>query len=68
MVFERTEERRCCRCGRVESEGLRLYQCSVCQRWFCRACAARRYGKEFCSVHCSDAFFYGDDDADPEEA
>jgi hypothetical protein len=55
------EEDRCARCGKTRDE-VRLEKCSVCYSMFCRVCASRRHGKTFCSVHCADIFFFGDEE------
>ena len=51
----------CEQCERdASTDELRL--CMICRSLFCRRCAVMAYGREFCSVSCSEFFFHGDGD------
>jgi hypothetical protein len=65
------EESRCMVCSR-ELVPNPLYpdvleKCPMCGRLFCRDCAVKRGGREFCDSRCGDTFFFaGEDEGDTE--
>jgi len=60
-VKEPKAETPCTTCGLLCEEDA-LQVCMICRRLFCQRCAVADYGRQFCSAHCRDLFFYGDDD------
>jgi len=59
-------DRQCSRCG--ESFGdLELRVCMICRSLFCRRCAVKGYGREFCSDVCRGCFFFGDGEETEED-
>ena len=55
----------CEKCGRgVAVNDLR--RCVICRSLFCYRCAVMGYGREFCSVSCSEFFFHGEGDEQDE--
>ena len=42
-----------------------MQTCMMCRTLFCRYCAARGYGRDFCSDRCRAMFFFGDGDEEP---
>lgn len=55
----------CPLCGEAVSE-VSLHVCAICRRLTCQRCAVRDFGRTFCSQHCRDLFFFGDDE-EPED-
>jgi hypothetical protein len=55
--------RECKECQINEDEGY-LYKCPICHLEVCEEHTYMRSGRNFCSVHCADSFFHGDDDED----
>jgi hypothetical protein len=41
-----------------------LVACPMCGRPFCRDCAVKRGGREFCGSRCGDAFFFADEEGE----
>jgi len=41
---------------------LTLLKCPMCHKYFCEACAYHFGGKDFCSAHCGNEFFFGGDE------
>jgi hypothetical protein len=60
------EGQTCPNCG-VPVVDLELQQCMICRSLFCRRCAVRGYGRDFCSDVCRGVFFHGDGDATEED-
>ncbi|HEX2059521.1 MAG TPA: hypothetical protein VHK90_02165 [Thermoanaerobaculia bacterium] len=61
-------ERICVGCGDTE-EMARLENCSICRRWYCPDCAHRAgFGRKFCSVECSRAYYFAGELDDDESA
>jgi len=52
----------CYSCMEPGTETMPLQSCMICRRLFCQSCAVDDYGRQFCSAHCRDLFFYGDDE------
>jgi hypothetical protein len=46
---------------------LHLYKCPMCHRYFCEECRYQYGGKDFCTKHCANEFFWGAEDGDIEE-
>jgi hypothetical protein len=57
---------RCPNCGEI-AKGYQLQTCMICRSLFCRYCAVRGYGRDFCSDNCRAMFFFGDGDEEPVE-
>ncbi|HKB69345.1 MAG TPA: hypothetical protein VKH46_00760 [Thermoanaerobaculia bacterium] len=45
-----------------------LAACPMCGRLFCRDCAVKRGGREFCGSRCGDTFFFAGEEGDSELA
>ena len=56
----------CPNCGEPTIE-LELQQCMICRSLFCRRCAVRGYGRNFCSDVCRGVFFHGDGEETEED-
>jgi hypothetical protein len=54
----------CVKCNEPAEQGEELQMCMICRRLFCQQCVVVDYGRQFCSTHCRDLFFYGDADGD----
>ena len=54
-------EEKCHHCGATEEEKT-IKKCVMCFRMYCTDCEVDRGGRKFCSKHCSDFFFFGDED------
>jgi hypothetical protein len=54
----------CVICKEPPEQGTELHTCIICRRLFCQQCMVADYGRQFCSTHCRDLFFYGDADGD----
>lgn len=54
-------ENKCCHCERSESERP-VKKCVICFRYYCAECAHDWNGRDFCSKHCAEFFFFGDED------
>jgi hypothetical protein len=48
-------------CG-AEEEEYDLKKCPICHKLFCQDCAVLKGGIRFCSRHCMQFFFYGEDE------
>ena len=51
----------CCNCNTSDEE-TELKKCPICFKFFCGECATNRGGRLFCSKHCADFYFYGDEE------
>ncbi len=51
-----------CSVCHVSDEEVDLKKCAICFYRFCEDCATNRGGRLFCSKHCSDFFFFGDEE------
>ncbi len=51
----------CYQCHETDEEK-DIKKCVICFRHFCNDCGSDRGGRMFCSKHCSDFFFFGDED------
>jgi hypothetical protein len=60
------EPNRCPNCGEPALD-LELQDCMICRSVFCRNCAVRGYGREFCSDVCRGVFFHGSGDETEED-
>ncbi len=60
------EKRSCSLCS--EYNPLRdVYLCPSCLKYVCDACCYRFGGRPFCSKHCADYYFFGDEELDETE-
>ena len=53
-------------CGGNELD-VRLHKCQICFKWACEKDGVARYGRMFCSEKCANAFFFGDEDDQPDD-
>ncbi len=51
----------CVTCHRTENE-VELHKCPICFRYFCDDHRQLMSGRPFCSKHCAEYFFFGEDD------
>ena len=56
----------CVTCGGNELD-VRLHKCQICFKWACEKDGTARYGRMFCSEKCANAFFFGDEDDQPDD-
>jgi hypothetical protein len=56
----------CEMCGK-KGFWIHLGKCPMCHRYFCDACRYTYGGKEFCTRHCANEFFWGGEDGDIDE-
>lgn len=53
----------CQLCG-ATGRWLQLLKCPMCHTYFCDPCAYKYGGKDFCSRHCANEFYWGGEDGD----
>ena len=53
-----------CEMCRVTGKWLHLNKCPMCHKYFCDNCRYNFGGKDFCTAHCGNEFFWGEDDED----
>jgi hypothetical protein len=63
---EREKGTYCEMCG-ATSHWMHLGKCPMCHKYFCDSCRHTFGGKDFCSRHCGNEFFWGGEDGDVEE-
>ncbi|MEJ2369070.1 MAG: hypothetical protein P8Z49_12195 [Acidobacteriota bacterium] len=51
----------CEMCGKT-GRWLDLTKCPMCHRYFCESCRVSMGGKDFCTRHCANEFFWGGED------
>jgi hypothetical protein len=55
------ETNACLTCHKTEDE-TRLHKCPICFKYVCAEDAYNFSGRIFCGKHCSDYFFFADED------
>ena len=56
------EEPTCLKCSAAAGPERSMLRCPICFRYTCDKCVLTRGGRSFCSVHCADLYFFGDEE------